>query len=466
MSECVIEAKNFSWRHATRKDPAFPPLSFRINRGECILLSGASGAGKSTLLSAIAGVLGGAEEGEQSGSLEVAGLVGLVLQDPDSQVIASRVGDDVAFGCENLGMPTASIWHRVHEALALVGLDMPLDTPTRYLSGGQKQRLALAGVIAMGADIIILDEPTANIDPQGRQEVRAAVEKLLSNRDVTVLIVEHRTALWHNLATRFLSLDKHGIHELPPEHLPQALTLPPAQPERAQAEPLIQVQHVRTITNREHTFDVPLGASTVLTGPNGVGKTQLAMVLSGIDAPRAGTLLVHEKIAKGLHTPPHKWKSAQLVHRIGTVFQNPEHQFLARTVAEDLLLSGSSERAEELLHRLRLDHVRDAHPFTLSGGEKRRLSVATALMGKPELLVLDEPTFGQDPATFAALTQLLRELNDEGVSIFSITHDEQFIATLGDKHIHIDPLHTPSHIAGTPHASASRTPSHAPRNNS
>ncbi|WPF66936.1 MULTISPECIES: ABC transporter ATP-binding protein [unclassified Corynebacterium] len=432
-----IRARNFSWRHATRRQPALRGIDLDISPGERIILTGDSGAGKSTLLGAIAGLLGGEEDGESAGALEVDGVVGLVLQDPDSQVISSRVGDDVAFGCENLGVPQEEIWPRVHRALDLVGLRLPLDTPTRYLSGGQKQRLALAGVAAMGADVVLLDEPTANLDPQGCGEVRGAVDKLVAHTGATVLIVEHRPELWRDLATRCLHLGEDGIREITPQQWPRRPELAPARPQARENPALLRTEGIVTAAGPAPDLALPRAASTVITGPNGVGKTQLAMVLGGLDAPRAGRLHLHPDLAQGLSTPPHRWRSKDLARRIGTVFQNPEHQFVARTVEEDLLVGGPAERAEELMARLRLGHLRKANPYTLSGGEKRRLSVATALMGSPCLLVLDEPTFGQDTGTFVELTLLLRELTERGTTVVSITHDADFVRTLGDHHVEI-----------------------------
>ncbi|KQB86270.1 ABC transporter ATP-binding protein [Corynebacterium lowii] len=457
-----ICARDFGWRHATRKNPALSGIDLDVAPGERVLLSGDSGAGKSTLLGAIAGLLGGADDGERTGSLAVEGVVGLVLQDPDSQVIASRVGDDVAFGCENLGVPREEIWRRVHQALDLVGLHLPLDTPTRYLSGGQKQRLALAGVVAMGADIVLLDEPTANLDPAGYREVRGAVDKLVERTGATVIIVEHRTDLWRDFATRFIHLSAQGAREITAEELPQRPHLPAAQPERARAEALLSAEAISTVTGTPHSLSLPRGASTVLTGPNGAGKTQLAMVLGGLDAPRSGSLRLHPDLAQGLKTPPHRWRSKDLARRIGTVFQNPEHQFVARTVEEDLLVGGPAERAEELMERLRLGHLRKANPYTLSGGEKRRLSVATALMGAPGLVVLDEPTFGQDSATFAELTVLLRELTEQGTTVFSITHDEDFVHTLGDQHLDMKHLGVGRQPSAGNHSGTENQPSTAP----
>ena len=179
-SAAGVVARDWGWRHASRKDFALRHVDFTIQPGERVLLLGASGAGKSTLMSGLAGVLGGDDEGELEGELLIDGVdarqargrSGLVLQDPDAQTILERVGDDTAFGCENLNLPKDEIWSRVRSSLDIVGLGyMKLDRSTRRLSGGQRQRLALAGVLAMHPGLLLLDEPTANLDPEGVKEV-------------------------------------------------------------------------------------------------------------------------------------------------------------------------------------------------------------------------------------------------------------------------------------------------------
>ncbi|MEO6943567.1 MAG: ABC transporter ATP-binding protein, partial [Lacisediminihabitans sp.] len=224
-----VRARDWSWRHAGRSRRAVSALSFDIEPGERVLLLGASGAGKSTLLSGLAGVLGGDEEGEQSGDLlvdgrppiESRGRIGLVLQDPDSQVVLARVDDDVAFGCENLGVPRDETWRRVGFALAAVGLDLPLDHPSSTLSGGQKQRLALAGALAMSPGLLLLDEPTANLDPEGVSEVRDAVARALADRTTTLVVIEHRVSVWTNLVDRVIVLDPSGgiLADGPPDRV-------------------------------------------------------------------------------------------------------------------------------------------------------------------------------------------------------------------------------------------------------
>jgi len=214
----ALDVRSWGWRYATRRRWALRDVSLNITPGERVLLLGASGSGKSTLLQALGGVLGGADEGEELGELLVDGVpaaqahgrVGMVLQDPDTQTILARVGDDVAFGCENLGVAREEIWPRVSSALDAVGLDLPLNRSTTALSGGQKQRLALAGVLAMRPGAILLDEPTANLDPAGARDVRDAVKSALDATGATLVVIEHRIDIWLPLVDRVIVLGASG----------------------------------------------------------------------------------------------------------------------------------------------------------------------------------------------------------------------------------------------------------------
>jgi energy-coupling factor transporter ATP-binding protein EcfA2 len=449
-------------------------LDLSISPGERVLLLGASGAGKSTLIHALAGVLGGEDEGEQQGQLLVGdrpaehsrGRVGLVLQDPDSQVILAKVGDDVAFGCENLGVPRDEIWRRVHESLTSVGLNLPLDHSTNQLSGGQKQRLALAGVLAMRPGLVLLDEPTANLDPDGVTEVRDAVGRILTDTLSTFIVIEHRVDVWLDLVDRVIVLEPGGgvlADGTPQEVLTRhgaslaasGVWVPgrtPAAPQRIpfESKQLVLASDL-TIGRRgmpiQAHLDVALssGRSLAVTGPNGAGKTTLGLTLAGLLPPVSGTLDA-SGLARGLSPAPIVWKSRDLVSRIGSVFQDPEHQFVTGSVREELAVGPRAakvdpaeiaRRVDEVSSRLRLDRLLAVNPFTLSGGEKRRLSVATALVSAPPLLVLDEPTFGQDARTWAELVQLLAELLNAGSSIVSITHDAAFVDAIADDELRI-----------------------------
>jgi energy-coupling factor transporter ATP-binding protein EcfA2 len=439
-----------------------------IEPGERVLLLGASGSGKSTLLRALAGVLG-ADEGEQEGSLAidgeppaaVRGRAGLVLQDPDSQVILARVGDDVAFGCENLGVPRGETWRRVHESLDAVGLEVALDRSTSALSGGQRQRLALAGVLAMQPSLLLLDEPTANLDPAGVVEVRDAVARVLEATSATLVVVEHRVATWLPVVDRVVVLSPEGIVA---DGTPDAVLgargaelaaqgiwvpgHPPRRPARLPAAGEVLLEARELTVGREGVpvlsgVDATVRASQLLavTGPNGSGKSTLGLTMAGLLPPIAGGLAASDALAAGAGARPHRWRSRQLLTRIGTVFQDPEHQFLARTVREELevgpraLRQPRPELVDELLERLRLTRLARANPFTLSGGEQRRLSVATALATRPRMLVLDEPTFGQDAVTWAELVALIAGLLEEGTGVLAATHDPEFVEALAGAHL-------------------------------
>lgn len=455
-----VTARGYGWTHAGRTAAALADIDFVIEPGEKVLLCGDSGSGKSTLLAAIAGVLGGDDEGTRVGEILLEGAdgnveqpgrtipVGLVLQDPDSQVIAARVGDDVAFGCENLAYPREEIWQRVTAALEMVGPYVDLDFPTERLSGGQKQRLALAGVIAMGAGVVLLDEPTANLDPEGARDVIEAVSTMVERTGATLIVVEHQHAAWKGVLDRAIELkDGRIVADGPLDSVVanRAVTdLPDARDAAKHSEPALWTTDLVTRFGPPRSFELPRGASTVLTGPNGAGKTTWMMTVAGLLPAESGEIGVADFVRRGLKGSPLEWKSRELADRIGFVFQNPEHQFVARTVAEELRVGPQVMRREvpeahiaELVDALRLGHLLNANPFTLSGGEKRRLSVATALVSAPEVLLLDEPTFGQDPHTFSELVWLLRRMADEGTTIASVTHDPLFISALGDHRVEV-----------------------------
>lgn len=395
-----------------------------------------------------------------------------MLQDPDSQVVLARVGDDVAFGCENLGIPRDETWRRVGEALDAVGLDLPLDHPTSKLSGGQKQRLALAGVLAMRPRMLLLDEPTANLDPEGVTEVRDAVARVLDRSGTTLVVIEHRVEVWRRLVDRVVILGADGgviadgVPDAVLENEGVRLSAagvwvpghPPAQPVRRAPASLSAAHLLRTeslaiarpggtVLRSGLELELRRGEALAITGPNGAGKSTLGLTLAGLLPPADGAVVAAEELAAGAGPHPIRWKSRQLLTRIGTVFQDPEHQFLAGTVREELAVgpralkleaSVISNRVDELLQRLRLDRLANANPFTLSGGEKRRLSVATVLATRPDVLVLDEPTFGQDSRTWQELLALLAELLDEGSAAIAVTHDAAFVDALATSEYRLD----------------------------
>ena len=469
-------ARGWGWRHAGRKNAALSGVDLDIAPGERVLVLGPSGSGKSTLMGGLAGLLGGAEEGEATGTLTVDGVapaeargrVGLLMQDPEAQVVLARVGDDVAFGMENLGVAREEIWPRVENSLEAVGLSVPLDHSTTELSGGQKQRLALASILAMGPGLLLLDEPTANLDPSGVAEVRAAVEAVVERTGATVVVVEHRVDVWASLVDRVIvvadgaiaadgplrqvlaqqgdALRERGIWLPGDDVAAEVGPAPEVAPASSEAAPIARVTDL-TIgydaaapVRSGIDLTIERGVSTCIVGANGAGKSTFALTLAGLLPPLEGTVEV--ETSDGTRGDPHEWSSKQLLGRMSMVFQEPEYQFLAATVAEELAIgpraAGMSEEeiaplVDEHLEALGLTKLARANPMTLSGGEKRRLSVATALISAPELLILDEPTFGQDRGTWLGLVRLLRSALERGVTLVSITHDPAFVAAMGQR---------------------------------
>lgn len=527
---------NWGYRHASRHHFAVRGLQLHIEAGQRVLLLGASGIGKSTILEGAAGLLGddsaaaqpqplGVEQSADSDAVrtrvdaeggtyegvvlvdgtevhQARGSVGLVLQDPDSQAIFQRLGDNVAFGPENMNIPREQIWADVRTSLASVGLEgMQLHRSTAHLSGGQMQRLALAGALAMRPKVLLLDEPTANLDPDGVEQIVGAVRHVVDAQHSTMVLVEHRAEPWIDMIDRVIILglqtEEHHDVRLEQDEFSQeinrtdfartvvvadgtpdavftdntldfsALGIWVPQRYAPRREAIVQTlaeenlkcevrsgngQVVLTTSDlsigrggnsiAEHIeLEFTQGEITALVGPNGAGKSTLALTLAGLLESVSGSVVASETLAQGLlGTNPIEWKSSDLASRISYVFQNPEHQFATGSVLEEVMLgpvrTGSSQeeahvRAMELLTRFHLDQYAHANPYTLSGGEKRRLTVASALAAKPRVMILDEPTFGQDRQTWGQMVRLILELRTDGVSIIVVTHDSDLVTALG-----------------------------------
>ena len=473
-------------------------ITLVLEPGERVLLVGPSGSGKSTLLRAIAGLLETADAGDLTGSVAVDGVapgsrpgaVGLVLQEPGAGVVAASVGRDVAFGPENVGMPPAAITRVVTTALTTVGLgDLALDTPTSALSGGQTQRLALAGTLALDPSVVLLDEPTAMLDPESAQEVRDAVAALTSRPGApTVVVVEHVLGPWVDLVERLVVLSDDGRvvadgpvrdtlaaqHDhllamgvwVPGEGPPEPVAVDPGlvAPRTARSTPALSADPLvvdrttrlvdgsrRTRRSAELTEDVRAtpGSLTALVGPSGSGKSTVLHTLAGFltpappDAVRvtsSDALTSTSSDAAG----PADLDAAGLARALAWVPQWSSSTIVASTVLDEVLVTSRAlnpddskgagepqadvDRARALLAALGLGHLERADPRHLSGGEQRRLAVAAALHHGPPVLLADEPTVGQDRRTWAALVGLVAAYRAAGGAVITATHDSHVIA--------------------------------------
>jgi energy-coupling factor transport system ATP-binding protein len=499
-------------RHENREQFSPDGVTLTVRRGEVLLVLGPSGCGKSTLTLALNGLVPHEVPADVEGEIGVTGLdprehrvarlsphVAMVFQDPDAQLVTMSVLDEVCFAPENLLVPKPEVLERAERALRSVGLwDRRHDNPDT-LSGGGKQRLAIACALAQGGDVLVLDEPTANLDPSGIADVYEALASVIrANPRLAVVLVEHnldqampfvthvavldatghlthtgtvdllraeadelaKSGVWLPVATlAALRLRRAGVvlaplpltarelaaaldgAELPA--LP-VLSAPPTSPtwpdgEQTTAEPrnasLIEVRGLnvrrgRSTVLRGIDLDIARGDFLALIGVNGAGKTTLAQAIAGLLPPAAGSVRIGGFDVTGRRV-------AEVADRVGFVFQNPEHQFVTNRVFDELAYGLRArgvtepnviERVDDMLHRFGLDELRDEHPFLLSGGQKRRLSVGTALICGADVLVLDEPTFGQDRARALELLELLTQLHRSGTTVVIVTHDLQLVA--------------------------------------
>ncbi|MEC3884898.1 energy-coupling factor transporter ATPase [Halobacillus sp. HZG1] len=482
MSQEVIRVEDLTLRYEERQKPVLSRLTFSIEEGENMLILGPSGSGKSSLTHCLNGLYPRELDGAMNGEVlvqgqrtdsypagEMAQNVGVVFQDPETQFCMITVEDEVAFGLENLNTPHASMVEKVDQALRQVGMEAYKTADISSLSGGQKQKVALACILAMEPEVLILDEPTANLDPVARKEFIQLLKILKEELSFTLLVIEHKLEGWLDLLERVLIINEKGelaydgplhdhlktyardIHEMgiqlpyatrtaleqgwtPPYPLHigdmPPVALPENRPVLSAGKALLEAEAVHwksILRNINVTFHE--GEWVAIVGENGSGKSSFSRILAGIQPPSKGTVSLHGRALK-------KWKESEMRKEVGYVFQNPEHQFITDTVYDEVAFSlqhaGMKEAewtriVEETLKFCRLDGLENQHPFLLSQGQKRRLSVATMIVENQNMLFLDEPTFGQDEKSTSDLMSLLKEKHENGTTIVMITHDMELV---------------------------------------
>ena len=506
----TIEIAGVTYTYPGRDLPAIKNINLKICAGELVLIAGATGSGKSTLALCLNGliphVLGGEFKGKvvvdgldtrHSSVAELATRLGLLFQDTEAQICNLYGYDEIAFGCENLGLPINEIRERISWASKALGLDSLLETPVQHLSLGLKQRIALASILAMRPRILVLDEPTSNLDPFTAESLAKTIDDLRRNFGITVLIIEHDADTFVNLADHVLVLDKgeivlqgstkkvfldnadillslgiqipqlcgllnglkqRRIHRPYASHITieavsqyilteckplntaladgniaDAARMPPA-PVLTTSDVSLQYTENQPIL-RDINVHIFTGETVGVLGANGAGKTSLGKVMAGLRTPTRGSVELNGVNLASL-------KPGERTKLIGFVFQEPDHQFIKHCVGEDIAFSWRSItldvndailRANEILERLGLSDRREAYVYQLSMGQRRKLSIATMLIPGKLFLILDEPMTGLDARSADQILAMLRELRCDGLTTTIITQDMRIVGELCDR---------------------------------
>lgn len=422
----VLDVQAYGYSYPGAEKPALDRISLTVGLGECVCMSGPSGSGKTTLLLAAKGLLKG---GCISGSIKLAGQApgsspGMVFQNAETQILCTTVEDEVAFGPQNQGRASEEIQRRIKESLELVGLSGFEMRNVEHLSAGEKHRLAIASVLAMSPSFLLLDEPTAQLDPSGKDQL-VRVLKRLKGKGHTLLIADHDLAPFYGLADRFILMERGRIRESLSD-MPFILSgYQPDQKRRDSnsmrgARPvLIQVNDLHLAGSNGHPLfrDLNLrifqGDLIHILGENGAGKSTLLRLMAGLMKPDAGTIHV-----SGITL----LKPEALLGRVGFMFQNPERQLFEETVYAEVGFSLKRlklfprivrERILEALELCEVDHLRRRSPLTLSFGEQHRVAMASAIAPQPDALLLDEPFAGVDFQQRGRMLNILARLREE-----------------------------------------------------
>lgn len=484
----ILSCKNVAFKYNESTDYALSDCTFSVKKGEKVMLCGASGSGKSTLLRLLKRELSPREElsgnitlmGKDRSELshrESAEKIGFVMQDPDSQTVCDKVSAELAFGLESFGVKSGEIQSRVGEMAAFFGIEPLYDRDISTLSGGQKQLVALCSVMVTDPDILLLDEPTAQLDPVAARELLGILDRLNKEMGVTIIIAEHDPEELFDSCDKILYLAKgktefFGTPDLTAKYfvenalegfLPETAKafaglcddLPlNVRQGRAQLEKLgvsdIPKQAVTTAESTEpyalqcknlwqryekNSPDILKGCDLAvrkgecygLLGSNGGGKSTLLRVICGLCKPYMGAVSLFGKKQKA-------YKNGSLFREmLAFLPQEPVTMFVKESVREDLLQSGDKAAVENVAQRMGIEHLLDRHPWDLSGGEIQKCAFAKILLADPKIIVLDECTKGMDSFAKKALGDTLLSLKSEGRTILLVTHDLEFAAQYCDR---------------------------------
>ncbi len=464
-NKIMINNTDFSYQG---KDKQLKNINLDISGGKCFVIIGSSGSGKSTLTRLINGLIPSFFEGELKGdvfigdkninqmsSWEIGGLVGNVFQDPRSQFFANEVAGEIAFGCENLGLPHEEIIDRVHKSAKKMEIENLLNTSIYTLSYGIRQRVAICSASAMEPDIYVFDEPSANLDLHSTYQFGELIQSL-KDEGKTIVIVEHRLFYLKGIADNYVfmkdgeivnnytsqEIEKYSTNKLNEMGLRtlcfRDIVLENKESESKQNSCKFEVRNIskrygKKLLLDDITFKYDKNEIIALTGVNAVGKSTLGKIFAGLQKESKGQVLLNDK-------------SLNKKDRLGEIWYIPQDldsQLFGEDLVDELITGmkdrdGLIEKAEELLKRLGLFELKDRHPSTLSGGQKQRLVLGVAMMRNVSVVILDEPTSGLDYRSMEQVASLIQEQRDLGTKFLIISHDIEFIAKTCERVISLE----------------------------
>lgn len=510
----VIEFKDFSYKYRTQSEPTLKNINLAVNKGEKVLIIGSSGSGKSTIAKCINGLIPSSYPGKISGSLSVCGLnpekegifgmskhVGTVLQDTDGQFIGLTVAEDIAFALENDDVPFDEMHKKVDEAAEIVDVKKLLKSVPGALSGGQKQRVSLAGILVDDVEILLFDEPLANLDPAAGKRIISLIDEINKNKEKTVIIIEHRledvlykdvdriiivedgqiaadetpdkllcTDLFREKGIReplYIAALKHAGCKLKPEDKPMHIETMNVAPYKAellswfkkieivppvpQTEKVLELKDVcfkydaeKPYTVENINFSISRGEMVSIVGTNGAGKSTIASLICGFNRQNEGQIFVNGEEISSLSIK-------QRGEKIGFVMQN-QNQMISKSIIFDEVALGLKmrnvpkdeikERVNNALKICGMYPYRNWPISAISFGQKKRVTIASILVMKPEIIILDEPTAGQDYAHYTEIMEFLRKLNrEQNLTILMITHDMHLMLEYTDRAIVVSDGH-------------------------
>ncbi len=501
----MIKIKNFTFCYSGAQNPALENINLEIEDGEFVLVTGPSAGGKSSLCRCVNGLIPHFYGGKVTGRVEVEGLntaqhsprelatrVGMIFQDPENQLVTQDVEREIAFGLENLAFPRNLIARRIEESLDTLGIAALRRRPLHELSGGEKQKVAIASVLALHPEILMLDEPTSELDPKSAEEVLSIVQRLNDELSLTVILIEHRLDRVIQHTDRLIVLDggkiivdgstKKVLHDNYQAISGAGVGMPPVirlahqleimgttdnetpltvkegrmvlkevfsrisgklpQPEKKDiGKPVIEVKKLWHVypdgptALKDINLSIGEGEFVAIMGRNASGKTTLVKHCNGLLQPTKGSVTI-----QGIDT--RQATIAELARQVGFVFQNPNDHLFADTVEEEISFTLKNlgledrevrSRIDEVLGRFQLDKYRKQYPRALSGGEKQRVALASVLAVQPKILILDEPTRGMEYRLKAELMNFLREYTGQGNTVILVTHDVETVAEYADR---------------------------------